>query len=90
MEIMEIKFAGFTPKGCYVPATFAAISRIPGEKHIRMKLISCDGEQDYHCAANDEKEIWDLALKLQKHLDGHAGTNSMIHDYYRQLQSLAD
>ena len=36
-----------------------------------------------------EDNLLELARILQRELDGCRGTNSMIHDYYRLLQSLA-
>lgn len=37
-----------------------------------------------------ENEQFAVATALQEALDGTRGTNSMIHDYYRQIQMLAD
>ena len=40
--------------------------------------------------ASSENEQFDAATALQEAMDGCRGTNSMIHDYYRQIQQLAD
>ena len=48
-----------------------------------------DGLIKYVMADCDE-DIWSMAECLQETLDGQRGTNSMIHDYYRQIQTFAD
>ena len=40
--------------------------------------------------ARYENEQFAVATAIQEALDGCRGTNSMIHDYYRELQRLAD
>jgi hypothetical protein len=40
--------------------------------------------------AHYENEQFAVATALQETLDGCRGTNSMIHDYYRLIQQLAD
>ena len=33
-----------------------------------------------------DDELFAIATEVQLRCDGHAGTNSMIHDYFRELQ----
>jgi hypothetical protein len=40
--------------------------------------------------ARYENEQFAVATYIQEAMDGGRGTNSMIHDYYRQIQQLAD
>jgi len=37
-----------------------------------------------------EDELFKVAEEVQRRCDGMRGTNSMIHDYYRELQRFAD
>ena len=41
------------------------------------------------CSARDEDEQWRYAKRLQQKLDGCRGTNSMIHDYFRLIEMVA-
>ena len=50
---------------------------------------SPDGRKHY-VNADCEDDIFSMAECLQFHLDGVRGTNSMIHDVYRELQRFAD
>lgn len=34
----------------------------------------------------DADALFEVATQVQRIVDGHGGTNSMIHDYYRELQ----
>jgi hypothetical protein len=38
----------------------------------------------------DGDDVFRLAQKLQFEIDDVAGTNSMVHDYYRILQQMSD
>jgi hypothetical protein len=38
----------------------------------------------------DAEELFRIAEAVQRRCDGVRGTNSMIHDYYRELQRFAD
>ena len=38
----------------------------------------------------DDTELFWIATEVQRRCDGVVGTNSMIHDYYRELQRFAD
>ena len=41
-------------------------------------------------SATDRDEQFKVAEDVQKTLDGCRGTNSMIHDYFRLLETMAD
>jgi hypothetical protein len=41
-------------------------------------------------AIADDQELFEIAAAVQRRCDGHRGTNSDIHDYYRELQRFAD
>ncbi len=53
-------------------------------------LISPDGERTHRVQADCDADLWSMAERLQCHLDGVRGTNSMIHDYLRELERFAD
>ena len=46
--------------------------------------------REHHVQADCEEDIYSMAECLQHELDGCRGTNSMIHDYYRELLMLSD
>ena len=46
--------------------------------------------REHHVTADCEDDLFSMAECLQHHLDGCQGTNSMIHDYYRELLRLSD
>jgi len=46
--------------------------------------------REHNVQADCQEDIFSMAECLQHHLDGHRGTNSMIHDYYRELLKLSD
>ncbi len=46
--------------------------------------------REHHVKADCQDDVWSMAQCLQQHLDGCRGTNSMIHDYYRELLRLSD
>ncbi len=48
-----------------------------------------DGREHY-VQADSEEDIYSMAECLQHELDGCRGTNSMIHDYYRELLKLGN
>ena len=77
---------------------YAAISRKRGlggrggSDHIEVTILTPDlpNGKTHQVDASCEEDIWSMAECLQYHLDGHRGTNSMIHDYFRELQRFAD
>ena len=73
-----------------LPAAFASISRKRGSDTIDVELLTPGNERTHHVQADCDEDIWSMAECLQYQLDGHKGTNSMIHDYLRVLQRFAD
>ena len=73
-----------------LPNVLARISREDGSDHITVEILSPGHERTHHVQANCEEDVWSMAECLQYQLDGHKGTNSMIHDYARILQHFAD
>ena len=71
---------------------YASISRKRDSQYIEVTLLTPEAPdgRDYQVQADSEDDLFAMAERLQQALDGHRGTNSMIHDYYRQLQWLAD
>jgi len=75
-----------------LPRAFARISRrdTADNSYIDVTILTPGGERKHSVHADCDEDIWSMAECLQRHLDGHVGTNSMIHDYYRELQRFAD
>ena len=78
-------------------AGHVAIERQPGGTTIRIDSIIRDpkcGEQAWKTwelpARIDRDELLKVAEAVQHRCDGVRGTNSDIHDYYRELQRFAD
>lgn len=78
-------------------AGHVAIERQPGSTTIRIDSMIRDpkpGEQAWKTwelpARVGENELFQVAEEVQRRCDGVRGTNSMIHDYYRELQRFAD
>ena len=69
---------------------FAKISRKQGDEFITVEMLIPGGDRTHQVQADDNDDQWSMAQCLQEHLDGHKGTNSDIHDYYRQLLVLSD
>ncbi|MFQ5495861.1 MAG: hypothetical protein ACE5EX_10825 [Phycisphaerae bacterium] len=90
MRITSIDFAGAVEKGDKLPRAFARVSRKLDSDQIEVTLLSHDGERTHRVQADCEEDLWSMAERLQRHLDGVRGTNSMIHDYYRELRRLTD
>ena len=78
-------------------AGHVAIERERGSTTIRIDSILRDprpGEQAWKTwelpARIDQDELFKVAEVVQHRCDGVRGTNSDIHDYYRELQRFAD
>jgi len=78
-------------------AGHVAIERQPGSTTIRIDSIIRDpkaGEQAWKTwelpAHIDQDELFKVAEVVQHRCDGWRGTNSDIHDYYRELQRFAN
>lgn len=90
MLIAEVKLSGKIERGQLIPDVFAIISRIPGRNQIDISIVTAAGEKEHHVQADCEEDVWSMAECLQYHLDGHHGTNSDIHGYYRILGYFMD
>lgn len=78
-------------------AGHVAIERQPGSTTIRIDSMIREPkprEQAWKTwelpARVGENELFQVAEEVQRRCDGVRGTNSMIHDYYRELQRFAD
>ena len=71
---------------------FATVTRLPGSPMITIEVLTQDipNGRIHHVQPDCEEDIWSMAECLQETLDGVRGTNSMIHDYFRELQRFAD
>jgi len=55
-------------------------------------VVRIDGKVDHThvVGASQTENLFEMATHIQHALDGCRGTNSMVHDYYRLIQRLAD
>ena len=95
MRITSIELAGTSDTALRdgtpgLPRTFARVSRKAGDDKITVEVLTPTGERRYRIHADCEEDLWAMAERLQHQLDGCRGTNSDIHDYYRQLLQLSD
>jgi hypothetical protein len=75
-----------------------AIERERGSSTIRIDSIIREprnGEQawktwDIEARVISDDELFEIATEVQRRCDGIASTNSMIHDYYREMQRFQD
>jgi len=73
-----------------------AIVRERGSATIRIDSVVSDpkGEQIWKTwelpASIDANELFKVADTIQRRCDGVRGTNSDVHEYYRELQRFAD
>ncbi len=51
---------------------------------------TCLVSESFRLLADIRPTNWTVAVDLQRNLDGYAGTSSMIHDYLRVIETLAD
>ena len=85
MRITRIDFEGEEDN-------YATAVRKRDSQHIKVTIITPgmpDG-REHHVQADSEEDFFSMAECLQFELDGCRGTNSMIHDYYRELLKLGD
>ncbi len=70
----------------------ATITRKPGSDQIEVTVLTPQfpNGKKHMVQADCEEDVWSMAECLQHHLDGVIGTNSMIHDYFRELSRFAD
>lgn len=78
-------------------AGHVAIERQTGGATIRIDSIVRDpkrGQQAWKTweieAAVSDENLFQVATEVQARTDGQRGTNSMIHDYYREMRRFAD
>ena len=71
---------------------YATITRPRNSQHIEVTILTPaqPNGRVHHVQADSEDDLWSMAECLQLQLDGVRGTNSMIHDYLRELQRFAD
>ena len=88
MRITRIDFEG--KPGHYATAQRRAnAGNVP---HIVVTLLTPDMPEgrEHFVTADCEEDIRSMAECLQHHLDGCRGTNSDIHEYFRELQRFQD
>jgi hypothetical protein len=78
-------------------AGHVAIERKAGETTIRIDSIIRDpkrGQQAWKTwelpARTSDQDLFKVAIEVQFRTDGGTGTNSMIHDYFREMQRFQD
>jgi len=91
MRIASIELAGSIKEGEKLPRAFARITRTSDSEFIEVTIIPATGLNRKHMVRADcEEDLWSMAECLQNQLDGYDGTNSAIHDYFRELQRFGD
>ena len=68
----------------------ATIERKICSDFIFVKIMTPNDEKIHYVDAGDLNDQYSMAECLQQTLDGHEGSNSMVHDYYREIQQLGD
>jgi hypothetical protein len=84
MAITRIDFAG----GDKTAMSFVTVSRRIGSPTIHASILTPREHFELSARADDRDGLLDLAARVQQAIDGHRGTNSMIHDYYQLVQRL--
>ena len=91
MRIASITLEGTTGRKKGLPRAFATIRRLKGSEYIEVTVDWPSGRTRRHLvAASDRDDQWSMAEGLQQTLDGCRGTNSMVHDYFREIERFAD
>jgi hypothetical protein len=74
------------------PGHYATITHKTGSDQIEVTILTPDMPDGrvHRVQADCEADVWSMAECLQHHLDAARGTNSMIQDYFRELQRFAD
>ena len=85
MRITRIDFEGQA-------GNYATAVRKRDSQYIDVTILTpgTPNGREHHVQADCEEDIYSMAECLQHELDGCRGTNSMIHDYYRELLMLSD
>ena len=87
MQTTRIDLQGDAPDN-----RFCTITRPRGSRHIVVRILTPgfpDG-REHHVDAGDRTDVLSMAECLQETLDGQAGTNSMVYDYFCELQRFMD
>jgi hypothetical protein len=75
------------------------IDRDPGSRLSMIRIESClnkprqkdQARMSWEVPARiSSEDLFEIAEAVQRRCDGSPGTNSMVHDYYRELQRFAD
>ena len=67
-----------------------AIARVSGGNIlVRLEQTHLTNGEEQAIPRRDVDALFAIAMQMQKLLEGHQGTASDIHDYYRELQRLA-
>jgi hypothetical protein len=83
MRITRIDAAGDAPR--------RHLELIRDGANVRAKVYEDDILAAEHLVgAGRTEDLFEMAVSIQHALDGCRGTNSMVHDYYRLSQRLAD
>lgn len=73
-----------------IPSPFDRAARFAA-RYLSASIWSANPDgRAHHVVADCQEDIFSMAECLQHELDGHRGTRSMIHDYYRELLKLSD
>jgi hypothetical protein len=89
MRLTRIDFEG--KPGHYATAQRRAASgTAPNVVVVTILTPDVPDGREHHVTADCQEDVWSMAECLQHHLDGWQSTNSMIHDYYRELLRLSD
>jgi len=83
MQVTRIDFAGES-------GAFAIVSRKQECEFIFVQILTPKDEKTHYVDADDRDDQYSMAECLQETLDGCRGTNSMIHDYFREIQRFAN
>jgi hypothetical protein len=69
---------------------FAILRRKPGSDIILAEILQPGRMRRMAAGARDEEAQRRMAEIIQKAIDGHPGTPSMVGDYHRLIEQLAD
>mgnify|MGYP004144145431 FL=1 len=83
MRITRIEFAGRT-------GIFAIIKRPHEAKQIEVEILQPNKEGSHWVKADDEDELFAMAVFLQELLDGYQGTMQEAACYYNPLLCISD
>ena len=90
MKIASLTLEGSIDRKTGQPVAYATIKRPAGSDFIEVVVDWPDGQSVTHkVAAADREDLWSIAEGLQQMLDGCRGTNSMVDDYFRELERFA-